>query len=518
MFKKIYVKINSKKTYFVLFLLFLTLVSSINVFHSGLIYGDDINFHMHRIMAISDNIRIGKYVPVYFNYLNGFGYGNGLFYPDLFLFIPAFFNFLGLDIILSVKIFVIIINFVSIWIMYLCIYRITNEKKCAYASMVLYSLSLYRLVDFASRGALGEMISFCFLPFVILGLYYLLFDDCRKGYFFTIGLSCLCFSHVISFYLMVFFSVLFVIINVKCLNDKSRLKCLLLYILLAMLVTVHFWLPMIEQLISDSFSVGVNISIFENIVPIHYLLFDLPITFSEGWFPCGIGIVYYISVFAFYRYFKNDRFLFTLVFLSLICVLFCVFGFLWKIDIFYKLFSVVQFPWRFYMFSTLFLIIFFSIIIKNVGFNKFIKLSIVYLGIVFFANVLSYYIDVYIDKPLNDEIMLGEYLPKDFNYSVINEFENNNIDFKRDNNILYVSVKKDIDSIELPLIYYKGYKACSDECFDIYKTDNGLVGISLDRGVKDFKVWYSGTDIYNITKYLSFCGCAILIYKVKKCV
>ena len=70
----------------------LMLLSSVNIFRSGLIAGDDINFHIHRIMAIVDNIKIGRYVPVYFNYLNGFGYGN-VFYPDLFLFIPALFKY-----------------------------------------------------------------------------------------------------------------------------------------------------------------------------------------------------------------------------------------------------------------------------------------------------------------------------------------------------------------------------------------------------------------------------------------
>ena len=258
---KVYNKVCSNRLYFILFIVVLTVLSSFNIFHSGIIYGDDINFHMYRIFGIVDNIKIGKYVPVYFNYLKGFGYGNGLFYPDLFLFIPAVLNYLGLNIIISLKIFIFIINFFSIYFMYLCVYRISGEKKCAYASMILYAISGYRLIDFVARGALGEMIAFVFLPLVVLGLYEIFFGDYEHGYFLTIGLSCLCFSHVISFYLMCFFVILFIFINMKCL-DKTRLKYLIIYILLAMLITVHFWLPMLEQIVSDKFNFAINSKVF----------------------------------------------------------------------------------------------------------------------------------------------------------------------------------------------------------------------------------------------------------------
>ena len=69
MIKKIYDKVCLKKSYFILFIIVLTLISSINIFRSGIICGDDISFHMHRILGVADDIRIGRYIPVYFNYL-----------------------------------------------------------------------------------------------------------------------------------------------------------------------------------------------------------------------------------------------------------------------------------------------------------------------------------------------------------------------------------------------------------------------------------------------------------------
>ena len=81
---KIYNKIKNNKKLFIVFIISLTLLSSFNLFHKGIILSHDINFHLHRILALTDNLRIHKYIPVYYNYLDGFGYGNGLFYPDTF--------------------------------------------------------------------------------------------------------------------------------------------------------------------------------------------------------------------------------------------------------------------------------------------------------------------------------------------------------------------------------------------------------------------------------------------------
>lgn len=516
--RNIYEKIMSKRLYFIMFIVFLTILSSINIFHSGIIYSDDINFHMHRILAIADNIRIGKYVPVYFNYLNGFGYANGLFYPDLFLFIPAFLCFLGLDIILSLKVFVLIINFVSICTMYLCVYRITKEKKCAYVSMFLYAISSYRLIDFVARGALGEMISFAFLPLVVLGLYEIFFGDYKKGYFLTIGLSCLCFSHVISFYIMVFFTVLFILLNIKCLSDRKRLKSLFGFIFLSMLITVHFWLPMLEQLFYDKFNIGINSRIFDNIVPIYLVFFDLPVYSLSEYYPTGIGLVYYVGLLKFKDLFFKDRFYFTIILFGIISFLFSSFKIIWRVDLLYKVFSVIQFPWRFYMFSSLFFIIGFTFYLKKIGFNRFFKICFIYLIVIYISNVCMYSFNLYLDKPIENEIMMGEYLPNGFRYNLINDYSNKAIKYVRNNNVLNVSVVKSVDSIEVPLIYYKGYVACGDECYEVFKTDNGLVGVKNDKKITEFNVWYEGTKVYHITKYFSFLGLLILIYKIRKCV
>ena len=113
--------------------------------------------------------------------------------------------------------------------------------------------------------------------------------------------------------------------------------------------------------------------------------------------------------------------------------------------------------------------------------------------------------------------MMGEYLPKNFNFDIINNYSNNNAKYERINEVLNVSILKRSESIELPLIYYNGYKACdSVRCYEVFKTENNLVGVEINKNVTDLSVWYHGTMIYNITKVFSILSIVIFIFTIKK--
>ena len=500
-----------------LFILALSILTAANIFRVGIVYADDLSFHFYRIMAIVDNIKIGKYVPVYFNYLNGFGYANGLFYPDLFLIIPAFLNYIGLHITTAYKIFVILINFAAIYTMYLCTYKISKEKKCAYIGMTLYAISNYRLIDFIERGSLGEMLSFIFIPLVILGLYEILYDAEKQGYYLSIGLSGLCSSHVISFYITCIFTIVILIINIRQLRDKKRLKSLIINIILPMLITMHFWLPMIEQIVSDKFNFSVNVKIFENIVPLVALFIDYPLVkIFKVYLPAGIGLMYYIYMIKMIKQSKKDKFMLTITSMGIISIIFCSVKILWKIDIVYRILSFIQFPWRFYMFATIFFIISFSTMIKDVKINKTMKIYFSYTVIICILNIILHFNVFTLIGPISTEIMMGEYMPENATIETIINYNSKDITYERDNNILNVTIIKNKETVELPLLYYKGYKACNEKCYEVFKTENGLVGVKINNEKTGLKVWYNGTKIYNITKNISIAGVIILIYKIKK--
>lgn len=517
--EKIYYKIKNNREAFIVFLIFLTLLSSLNLFHKGIIFNHDINFHLHRIMAITDNIRIHKYIPVYYNYLNGFGYGSGLFYPDIFLYIPAFLNYIGINIEISYKIFIILINLLSLLTIYLCVIRITKKEYCAYTSMILYACSLYRLIDLVERGSLGENLAFIFIPLVVLGLYEILYGKNKKSIFLSLGLIGLCLSHIISLYLICICIGIILLINIKCLKDKKRLLVLIINIIFSMLVTAFFWLPMLEQIFSNKFNFLINSADFkDNIIPISALLIDFPlINIYDIWIPSGIGLVYYYGIYKYIRLKIKDKFLFSLFFIGILTIIMTTSKLIWKIDILYKTLNIIQFPWRLYMISTCFLLIGICMLLKKIKTNA-IKLIIIYTLIIFVTNTMLYINNVYLTKPIENEIMLGEYLPKNFDLGTIENYKNKNISYERNNEITIIEVKNEKEIIETPLIYYKGYKACGRKCYEIFKTENGLLGIKTENKVDTVNIKYEETIIQRVSRYISVVStCLMVIYLKKNC-
>lgn len=522
--KKIYNKIIKNKRNILVFFLILTIISSLQLFKKGIIFGADCDFHLNRVEALSNNIKIGKILPVYFNYLNGFGYANGLFYPDIFLYIPAFINVIGIDLITSVKIFTILINFFCIISIYICLKNITKNPYPTIIGTILYSLSLYKFADIYLRTAIGETITFIFIPLFILGIYEIFYGENKKSYFLTIGLVGICYSHVITFYLTCFFLIVFILINIKKLKEKKILKSLILNIIISLFITAFFWLPFLEQYITEEFSFRYYSPVYENIVPLIGLIIDFPTEkIFYAWLPPCIGTCYFVVIYIFFRYnkhlIKKDKFLTTVFILGTITIIFSCSKLLWGIDIFYKLFSIVQFPWRFYIYATTFITIGTAIFLNYYRNTKLTKIIIIYITTIFMVNMflLNYKMNTN-SIFYTDQIANGEYLPNNFNIETVNNYKNDNIIYNRDNELTYIDIIKNEEKIELPLIYYKGYKICDDKrCYESYKTSTGLLGVSITNDTKKLTVSYSGTAIYKSSKYITLIGIIMYILFIIKC-
>lgn len=519
MMEKVYYKIVSKKISILVFIVILTVISSLDFFRNGIIFGHDMAFHLYRIESLADNLKIGEMLPVYFNQLNGFGYGEGLFYPDIFLYFPAFFCSLGIDILSSTKIFLILVNFLSIISFYICIKKITKSQCATVIGTLLYSLSLYRFVDLFLRSAIAEYLSLLFLPLVVLGIYEIFYDNPKEGYYLTIGLCGILYSHVISFYLTCFFLIIIILLNIRLLKDKKRRFSLMINLILSLLITSGFWLPFLEQYLFYDFSFYYSSPVYENVIPVVALFMDFPINgLFDVWLPSGIGCCYYIVLYIYFRYNRiNNNFLILMFVLGLLALLFTCCIPLWKNGLFYKLFSIIQFPWRFYMFATIFLIIGTLIFLKYYKNLKLIRLVVIYSIVIFMINMLLLNCKLHMYTPIGYEVSNGEYLPKGFDIDKIYDYQNKDIDYYRDNEKTFVSIKNSVDSVELPLIYYKGYSACdSDKCYDTYKTENGLVGVNIDKNTTNLEVSYTGTKLYKVSKLISIFGIILFIIYVRR--
>lgn len=525
-FSKLYDNLIKNSKFRILFFIILTLLSSISLFTISLKYGHDILFHLSRIVGIKDSFSNDLFPSIYSNYLNGYGYGNPLFYPDIFLYVPAFINYLGLSINTSYKIFIILVNFFSIISMYITVKGISKSKYAGIISSIIYAFASYRLIDVFSRAALGEALAFIFIPLIIYGIYNIIYGDYKKFYILVIGMSGLILSHILSTYIICILLFIFCLINIKkFIKEKQRIKYLVISALITLLITAFFIFPMLEQMISGKFLFNNTAKISEitkRSVPIYALFLEIILPLKY-WIPAGIGIIF---IYLTYLKIKNrnikDSFITQCFIIGVVCLFLASNIFPWKL--FEKAFSLIQFPWRLYVITTVLLTVGGGILISKIYTKN--KDRIKQLIIVFSLSLISL-ISITVTTLLsgntnlnNYYISMGEYLPSDVNLDYIKErgnvvTSNNQITFthkKVDNKIIIDFVNNyDNTILELPLLYYKGYGAkINDEYLDVFKTNNGLVGVKLNN-IKEgtLEVSYIKTPTIYISRGISLLSVTI---------
>lgn len=490
-------KENNKFIYIVI-LIFLTIFACYPYLNHLTLWGHDMSFHLNRIIGISEGIKTGDF-PVFINsnLVDGMGYSTSLFYPEIFLYIPAFFNLIGFGIGASYKLFIIVITFFTFLSMFYCINKIFNKKMLAIIASLLYTFSLYRLEDVFVRAALGEILAFVFLPIVVLGIYELIYGDKNKWYILSIGLFFLSCSHIISLFLATLLIIILIIFNFKIiLKDKERLKKVLICGVFSLVLCCNSYLPMAEQILETPyrFSVGksaYNLSdnvvsittIFENTLNSSSLINSPENLAGTDRMNYGIGtILMLLPIGIFFlkdekkdkkdaKYMKRkfvNQFIITGFFLIFAITEF----FPWK---FFGFMSVIQFPWRLNMLSTLLLSISSAYVVYELlgKFSKYKKeICIIFsLFIIYSAGIQlensGYKVDVLEYNELLESLPLGakEYLPDEFENSTIVTDIGKSVEYsytRNGNKLEFYYNKTNMSKtgiIIVPLTYYKGYNA-----------------------------------------------------------
>ncbi|MCM1371180.1 MAG: YfhO family protein [Clostridium sp.] len=538
---KIYDKIINKKKYLIAFLILIGIISSISVFAPSIRYSHDILFHLSRIEGIKDGLSMGVIPSVYSNYLGGYGYANPLFYPDIFLYIPGVLRYLGLGLSFSYKTLLLLTSIFSVITMYICVKGISKNKYAAIVSSILYGFSSYRLLDMFVRAAIGETIAFVFTPLVIYGIYKIIFEDYKKFYILVIGMSGLILSHLISTYIIAIILIILCLINIKqFIQEKQRIKYLIIAALCTILITGFFIFPMLEQMMSSKFAfnditnAGLG-NLSDRAVPL-YALFNEMIGFNgKWWIPSGIGIVFIILIILIIKHRNvNDRIIKQFSIISIIFLLLSCNIFPWKLFDNMSLLTIIQFPWRFYLVPTLLLSIAGGMLFQKVYESKKSRvkallvitiLSLISCGVINGRVIFTSTINL--DKYY---ISQGEYLPLGLTRDYIEErgdiiTSNNQIIFtqNRVDNKMIIDFENNYNDtyLELPFIYYKGYTAKVDnEYLNVTKSDNGLVLVELkDKNTGTLTVKYEKTPIIYISAGVSIISVlvfSIYIYKIRK--
>lgn len=208
---------------------FLNILPLLNFNFATSYMGDDFFFHVQRVLALSNIFKS----PVNFDVFAHTATMANIFYPWETVYpLYLIYHTTG-DFFFSYKLFYFLITFLTAILAYWCLFKISNNTFSSFCFAALYVFSFYRSTNFFVRSALGEAVSMTFLPLVLLGLYYILFDDYNKWRSLSVGMTLITYSHTLSLFMTSILIVVGFMVSLGFLNQrKARIKSLF---------TASFW-------------------------------------------------------------------------------------------------------------------------------------------------------------------------------------------------------------------------------------------------------------------------------------
>jgi len=527
--------------YFVPFVLLLMLILySFPFINRGIVFGHDLIYHLSRAMGAFEQIKLGIFpAKVLGGFYGGYGYAVGLFYPTGLLYIISFLLYFGVSLLTSYKLWIVLITFLTLISMYISSYTIVSSKRFALVSTFLYVFSIYRnYADLLARAALGEYIVFMFLPIVFASFYAIVNKKQNQWLWLSIGMFGILTSHTISTIWVALLLIIYTLLHFREVYlNKTVLLTIIKAALFTLLISIYYWLPMLEMMVSDTYRynypwTNLSLNVITTWTKIFYISPSLNI------FPYGIEswliVILVIAIITkFKSYIQHDFMKFTLIVLLL---LFVFVSNIIPVNLL-SMFDFMQFPWRVYLYISFFISIAVAYFIELLSEKKQIILIstlvlITYFG--FISSINAYYIEkydrIYFTFPRYQiEHFYGEFLPKLANMDYITaNIDPYLIEISNPIDLTYEKKTTTFDiyfnqldfthtKLDIPLLYYKGYSAYltsgdTTVILPIQKSNNSLMSINLGEykeGVIHF--YYQGTRIQKVSALISIMTLGLFI-------
>lgn len=529
---------------------FLTILIAFSPYiRQDLIVGSDYPFHLARIETLAQNLSYGLFPnKVHVDLCYGYGYGVGFFYPDFFLYIPAIFMLLGFSLEVAFKLFAGILLSAIFLSMFYCVYRLTYDRYAALAAAAVFLFSNQVLGSFYYSFTLGTSTALIFIPLAICGMYLFLAQD-ENPWILGLGFTGLLYSHVLSTFLTVIICFILLLIYFKKLFCTPRkIGLLLVTVLSVSALTASFWLPMLEQLFAQTFRLSEPWTwVDDNVL----LLSRLIHTEGFGW---TLTILVLLSGFHVIcpptpdssahlsdQQTASKKGLRTFYCFGFILYLLPVCGKFWQI--FRPMFKFLQFPNRLLVPAAVLMIfaagILFSSTITSKHQKRIVSMLLLAVALYTGMNYIGDSFEMTEDfggRILYHEIAgLGageEYLPIE---TTRDNLTTPNLAFSelggaisgtRINEVFLFPASPESDYYDVPFVWYKGYRACTDSGMQletVKNPENGLVRVLTDslEQPTTISVYYSGTTLSKISctisifSFLILLGCAVLY--LRKC-
>ncbi len=524
----------SNKRFYPAIAFIILLAACMPLFTVNCIGGHDIAYHLLRIEALKTGILQGRpFLRVNMLFFGGMGYASSLFYPDFLLYFPALLRVLGVGINLSYHLFAalcIILGFLS---SFFCARHISKSSYAGIVTAAVFTLYQYHICDIYTRSAVGEFTAVIFVPFVIAGIYDLIYKE-EKPWFLIAGMTGVLLCHTITTVLCVLLCVMAVIADISGMIKKPvRLVRLLVSALIVLALTAFYWLPVLEMVSTGAFSSD--------------FYFDTAYEASKLWEIAyneynRMGIAVFLLLFAGLIIRKRQRFADFCAVAGILIAL-CATG-LFPWERLGRILGFIQFPWRLFVITGPLLAfaegIYLDQLARESGGDDegsyisriilIVSVSVMLVSAVgnFQNNTETYYSyspDYFDYVPFTAEVIGGEWLPTaSSDRDALMEFPDTaftdadkEVDIRRYKNEIYIdNVPSGTEYIDVPFIYYKGYAAQNaDDGKGLSVTGggrNGRVRV-YTTGTGAIRVYYKGTMLQHIGDAISLMAFAgILVY------
>lgn len=541
---KFNIKFKKDNTICYIILILVALFICVPFIKNGFIITHDGDAHFSRNFATIQGIKTNQFLPaIVSNFCSGFGYSWNLFYPPLSTYINAFFYLIVQNYVIAMKLTIIFSVIFSGVFSFKFMQNVTKNKDISLIVSLLYITSTYFLVDIYLRLAIGEIMTFVFLPILFYGLYNIFYEKGKKNYLLTIGAVGILLSHNISSLIVVVLSIIFILIHMKKLwKDENSIqiwKNLSLNAFFIILIVSFFHVPLLEHKFSAEYiamtkdGMATNEFVAAQAINLHQLVATLPI------------LIFLLLTPICYKKVKEDKrllYLSTLI-IGIIMSFMATKWFPWK-DM-PSIFNLIQFPWRMLLFSTFLLGIIAGVNISkcigNIGFSKlFIIILVILINSVICISSVIRFNDNYDISYLYDTNKIEniyafsqqcagyEYLPvkartpyiQDRGSGVIVLSGNAQIkNEQKEGNNMQFTIKNNLNEsiLELPYIYYLGYDIKLNGKEIKYKeSENGFISVCIPKDEEGtINVKYSGTKLSKIATVTSIIGITgFIIYVV----
>lgn len=534
----------------------------------------DLQFHLMRIEGLKEGLLNGSFpVRIQPAWLNGHGYAASVFYGDLFLYIPAILRIFGISMMASYKCYVLIMNTLTVLIAYHCFSKMSNVGT-GIVCVIVYSLNMFRMHNLYSMVAVEEYTAITFLPLVLYGFWkvYTLPEESEehKRSWITIAGGCtgIFLSHMISTEMTAIFIILLSLILWKRTLRKKTFIVLAKAAVATTLLTLWFLVPFLDYMLSGTYVIN-NAGAFRpyvlegrGIFPAQLFMVNYNVMggSSRSWAeaatstPLTVGCAE-IAVLAVWfclcvgrrernRSEKKEEYLTV----GLILLSFWMTTYLFPYTKLAKLFPILkmpenslQYPWRFYVITGVAVVYLLCLILKKNWLGE--KKKKLFAGLLiglslgqslfYMSSCLreSYSYRIYQGGMTSFCVGGGEYIPIDKNSSIVlKEYMEKYINkltydpdsiqveaWYRDRGAVEVSLKNSAENVcqvEVPLLFYKGYYAITDNGMQltISPGESYRISVSIPAGFSgNFRVSFREPWYWHICELISLFMLGIVV-------